>query len=234
MLESNDNSAPADNLAPPPDLTPPSADPAPAPAPSPSIDYQQLAAANAQALAPVFQQFAPKPAPAPWESDNYFEIPAGLDGPAAAKWVRDRVSAVAEAKAEAKAKAEADALRREFSAALNGQAQYMAARFSADPKFAAIQSHFDKYARAGYSAQDARYLAERDAGMHSAQTNATPGAATTRTVGAPPPHLTTPTGRAGANAPANGFDPVKFKTDENYRFVRFKQHAANVGINLDD
>lgn len=231
MLDSTDNAAPADNQAPPPDLTPPA--PESAPAPQPSFDYQQFAAANAQALSPMLQQFAPKPPPPAWEADNYFEIPAGLDGQAAAKWVRDRVSAVAEAKAEAKVQAATQALEQKFAAALNGRDQYMAARFSADPKFAAIQTHFDKYARMGLPATEARYLAERDAGMHSApQSN--PGAATTRTVGAPPPHLTTPTGRAGANAPANGFDPVKFKTDDNYRYARFKQHAAREGYNLDD
>jgi hypothetical protein len=221
----NDNGG-SDNTAapPPPDLAPP---PAETPAPAPSIDYDRLAQANAQALSPMFQRFAPPPAPAPHEAENFFEIPQGLDGPSAAKWVRDRVQTMADARADAKVNAATQALEQKFAAALQGQAGYFQSMFAADPNFKAIQTHFDKYVRAGHNASDARYLAERDAGRHAAPS--APGATTTRTIGAPPPHLTTPAGRAGANAPVNGFDPVKFKSDENYRAQRFAMHKANAG-----
>lgn len=221
-------SAPAD--LPPPDLTPP-ADPAPAPAPAPSIDYGQLAQANAQALAPVLQQFAPRPPAPAHEAPDYFAIPPGLDGAAAAKWVQDRVQTLADARAEAKVNAAMKDFEARMGAALRGRDEYFAMQFAADPKFAALKAHLDRYAQAGFNAKDARYLAERDAGMHTSAS--APGAPATRVVGTPPPHLTTPTGRAGSNAPVNGFDAEKFKNDENYRFVRFKQHAAANGLTLD-
>lgn len=196
--------APAETSAP-PDLSPPSGEQvheeqAPAqqysaPAPSPAIDYDRFAAAQAQALAPVFQQFAPKPSPSaqPWDKPEFWQLP---EGPDANRMFHERIQQFADARAKAAASEAVESLRREFAQALQGRDAYMQARYAPDPNFTRIEAHFQKYVREGMPAQYARRLAEQDAGVGGAPS----GAGQARGVPTPPPHLTSPGTRSASPA----------------------------------
>lgn len=203
--------------------------PSPTPA-APAFDYESLARANAQALAPALQQFAPKP-PAPehpWSKPEQYWDLTGFQGPAAFQEMHRRVDQLAEHKAQAAVEKMRADIVKEVQQAFQGQRSYFAAQFQQDPVFSKIQPHFDKYVQRGYDAADARFLAERDAGISR---SAAPSAAGPRPVPMPPKHATSPATRNGAPAPASAKGWNVHDTGE--RESRFSKLAAEHGYSRD-
>ena len=182
---------------------------------APAFDVNAFARANAEAMRPIMQQFAPKPqaAPNPWDDPNkYWTLP---QGPEANQIFHDRLNQVV----EARVKAALEQQEQRFSQVLQGRDAYFKQTFAVDPNFQRIQSHFEKYVAKGYHPEDAKRLAAMDAGMNGQSAPA-------RSMPAAPRHLTTQAARSvGGTAPKAQGD---FK-NEAVRESRFKALAAKHG-----
>lgn len=210
-----------------------------APVPSaPSISADDIARANAQYLAPVLQQLAPKPeAPKhPWNDPSAYWSMAGVpEDRAHAEFDRrleQRTAAVAESLMEKRLNAALDEQRKQFAAALAWQEQQFGARFAADPAFARIESHFKRYVSEGVPPGYARRLAELDAGIigrpAAAASPAAP-AAPAASVPLPPRSATSPATRTAAPA-APGKKPWKNVNDRAEFEARFNALADQIGV----
>ena len=182
---------------------------------APAFDVNAFARANAEAMRPIMQQFAPKPqaAPNPWDDPNkYWTLP---QGPEANQIFHDRMKQVL----AHEIKAALEQQEQRFSQVLQGRDAYFKQTFAVDPNFQRIQSHFEKYVAKGYHPEDAKRLAAMDAGMNGQSAPA-------RSMPAAPRHLTTQAARSvGGTAPKAQGD---FK-NEAVRESRFKALAAKHG-----
>ena len=182
---------------------------------APAFDVNAFARANAEALRPIMQQFAPKPqaAPNPWDDPNkYWTLP---QGPEANQIFHDRLNQVV----EARVKAALEQQEQKFAQVLQGRDAYFKQTFAVDPNFQRIQSHFEKYVAKGYHPEDAKRLAAMDAGMNGQSAPA-------RSMPAAPRHLTTQAARSVGGAPPKAQGDFK---NEAVRESRFKALAAKHG-----
>lgn len=192
-------------------------------APAP-FDYEALARANAAALSPALQAFAPKPEQvrAPWQDPAHFNL-KGFEGEAALAEYHRRHQSLAEAVADQKIEAALKKQREEFNAALMGQSQYFNTLY--DPTHTPYRSQLDKYIRKGYDRDDAVRLAKQDAGLATAPA----GTTAPRSTPMPPRHATGPATRNGtAPAQNTGRKPMLVKGIEGAK-IRAREWLAGPG-----
>lgn len=187
----------------------------------PVVLARAMAEANAQYLGPVLRQIAPQQAPArpEWEADplKWGTIPEGTPPDIAARINAERIAAVAKHYAAAERAAVRDELRQEMAQYLQGQQAYFERRYVPDQAITPVKAQFEKYERMGLSKDDALYLAQRDAGVHTRSAPPAPTSAP-KPVPTPPRYATGPQARTVPPSttkpgPREGQDSVSFMRD---------------------